>query len=439
MIGQSTPPLRERLAAYVHELDYGRLPAIAVARVKDVIVHDLVVGIAGSESDEGIGAVALIESDFGSAGPSTVLRRARTASPIDAAFANAVMMRALRQEDSLTQSGIHAGVLTIPVAVALAEQLGRDGREVISAIVAGYDVAAALDACSPDTRAARTSSHVYGAFAAASTAAKLMRLDLDQTAIAIAHAGNLGAMINAGFGDHQYGILVRNGMTAAYLGRARAPAPRDAIEGDPGFFAAQVGKIPDDFSPVGAIGERHAVLDAALKPYPGAHTNSVAITLAKQLVARHRLRADDISRVVVHRRAESNDALKLSKGPFASRSDATSSVPFAVAAVLLDGDYTGDRLDRYNDAESLRVAQRVDVDTAVEGSLFFHRVDIHLHDGTVHSAEGDERVVDATDPMKIARFHRSTAIDERGARAIRAAVEKLETFASIVELTTLLR
>ena len=429
----------ERLAAYVHDLDYTRLPAAVVSRVKDVIVHDLVVGIVGSESDEGRGAFELIEGEFGGDGPSTVLRRARTASPIDAAFANAVMMRALRQEDTLTESGIHAGVLTVPVAIALAEQHSRGGREVIAAIVAGCDVAAALDACSPDTRTARTTSHVYGAFAAASTAAKLMSLDVDQTKRAIAHAGNLGAMINAGFEDHQYGILVRNGMTAAYLGRARAPAPRDAIEGDPGFFASQVGRVPADFSPIDAIGERHAVLDAALKPYPGAHANSIAITLTKQLRAEHRFEAGDVARVVVHRPAESNDALKLAKGPFASRSDATSSVPFAVAAVLLDGDYTLDRLDRYDDAESLRVAGRVDVDTAVDASHFFHRVDIHLRDGTVHSAEGDEGAVGAFDPAQIARFHRSTAIDERGARAIRVSVDGLEALASIDELTRLLR
>src|SRR5206468_11167452 len=113
---------------------------------------------------------------------------------------------------------------------------------------------------------------------------------------------------------------------AAYLGRERAPAPRDALEGTPGFFAVQVGRVPYDFPAIDAIGAPHAVLDAALKPYPGAHANSVAIALAKGLVARHRLRADDVARVIVHRPAESNEAVKHAKGPFASRLQATSSV-----------------------------------------------------------------------------------------------------------------
>src|SRR4051812_28370946 len=113
----------ERLATYACGLRYEDVSAEAVARVKGVILHDLVVGILGSESAEGMGAVALVESDFGAAGRSTVIRRTRKAAPIDAAFANAVMMRALRQEDTLVPAGIHAGVLTIPVALALAEHL----------------------------------------------------------------------------------------------------------------------------------------------------------------------------------------------------------------------------------------------------------------------------------------------------------------------------
>ncbi len=428
------PKLCERLASYVRGLTYERLPAEAVARLKGVMLHDLVVGIAGSDSEEVERAMALIESDFGAPGRCTVIRHARRASPIDAAFANAVMMRTLRQEDTLIPAGIHAGVLTIPVALALAEHLGRSGREVITAAIAGYDVAAVLEACSPETRAVRTASHEYGAFAAATTAARLLECDEEQIAGAIAHAGNLGAMINAGFEDHQYGILVRSGMLAAHLGRARAPWPRDALEGTPGFFAVQVGRVPRDFSPVDELGVRHAVLGAALKPYPGAHANSVAITLVKGLVVEHRLLVDDVAHVVVHRPAESNDAMKLWKGPFATRSDATSSVPFAVAVVLMDGDYTRDSIERFDDPATLAVAGRVDVDTNIDSESFFHRVDVHLRDGTVFTVEGDERLIASTDPMAIVRFHRSTAIDEAGVRRLAETIERLEMLSSVAEL-----
>jgi 2-methylcitrate dehydratase PrpD len=428
------PMLCERLARYARGLTYERLPAEAVARLKGVMLHDLVVAVAGSGTDEVARAMALVDSDFGATGRCTIIRHGRRVSPSDAAFANAVMMRTLRQEDTLIPAGIHAGVLTIPVALALAEHLGRSGREVIAAVMAGYDVAAALEESSPQTRANRTASHVYGAFAAATTAAKLLGLDEEQFAGAIAHAGNLGAMINSGFEDHMYGILVRNGMLAAHLGRSRAPWPRNAIEGIPGFFAVQVGRVPKDFAPVDDLGARHAVLASALKPYPGAHANSVAITLVKDLVAKHRLQADDVARVVVHRPAESNDASKLSKGPFATRLNATSSVPFAVAATLMDGDYTLGRLDRYDDPAILRVTERVDVDTNVHVNSYYNRVDIHMRDGTLYSVEGDQQLIASTDPMAIVNFHRSVPIDEAGVLQLAATIERLETLGSVAEL-----
>jgi 2-methylcitrate dehydratase PrpD len=427
--------LCERLAEYAVGLTYERVTAEAVARLKEVMLHDIVVAVVGSGTDEVARAMALIENDFGASGRCAVIRHAQRASPIDAAFANAVMMRTLRQEDTLIPAGIHAGVLTIPVALALGEHLGRSGREVIAAVIAGHDVAAALEACSPDTRASRTASHVYGTFAAATTAAKLLELGEDQTAGAIAHAGNLGAMINAGFEDHQYGILVRNGMLAAHLGRSRAPWPRDALEGTPGFFAVQVGAVPRDFAPVDVLGARHAVLGAALKPYPGAHTNSVAITLAKRIVAEHRLRADDVARVVVHRRAESNDASKLSKGPFATRWLATSSLPFAVAATILDGDYTLERLDGFDDPAILRMTERIDIDTSLRADSYYHRLDVHLRDGTVHSVDGDEALIASTDPTAVVRFNRSGAIDEAGVRQLAATIDRLDALDSLVELT----
>ena len=425
----------ERLAAYATALTYERVSAEAVARLKGVMLHDIVVAVAGSGTDEVARAMALIESDFGAPGRCTVIRHARRASPNDAAFANAVMMRTLRQEDTLVPAGIHAGVLTIPVALALGEHLGRSGRDVITAVIAGYDVAAALEASSPETRANRTVSHVYGAFAAATTAAKMLGLDGQQTAGAIAHAGNLGAMINSGFEDHMYGILVRNGMFAAQLGRSRAPWPRDAIEGTPGFFSVQVGAVPRDFAPVDELGARHAVLGSALKPYPGAHTNSVAITLAKSLVDKHRIKADDVARVVVGRRAESNDGSKLSKGPFATRLLATSSLPFAVAATLMDGDYTLGRLDGYDDPAILRMTERIDVDTSIQADTYYHRLDVRLRDGTTHSAEGDEALIASTDPMAIVRFNGSAAIDEEGIRQLAATIDRLEALGSISELT----
>ena len=58
----------------------------------------------------------------------------------------------------------------------------------------------------------------------------MMRLDAEQTAGALASACNLGALVTEGFQDFQYGIVTRNGLFAAELGKHRAPFLRDALE-----------------------------------------------------------------------------------------------------------------------------------------------------------------------------------------------------------------
>jgi hypothetical protein len=100
----------------------------------------------------------------------------------------------------------------------------------------------------------------------------------------------------------------------------------------------------------------------------------------------------------------------------------------------MDGDYTRDGLERFDDPATLAVAGRVEVDTNVDAESFFHRIDMHLRDGTVLTVEGDERLIASTDPIEIVRFHRSAAIDKAGVRRLAAKIERLETLGSVADL-----
>jgi hypothetical protein len=57
--------LAERLATHVHDLSYDDLPAAVVAKVKEVINHDLAVVVAGRLTDEAGHALALIRGQVG--------------------------------------------------------------------------------------------------------------------------------------------------------------------------------------------------------------------------------------------------------------------------------------------------------------------------------------------------------------------------------------
>jgi 2-methylcitrate dehydratase PrpD len=346
------------------------------------------------------------------------------------------MIRALRQEATMLPSGIHGTAIMLPVALAVAEQLRRSGRDVITALIAGHEVCGKLDRAGPEKRMIRTASHTYGTFGAAAAAAKLLDLDAEQTTIALAYAGNLAVTITAGFEDHQYGLLARNGLTAAYLGRARAPARADAIEGVPGFYASQLGGPPSRLEDsLQGLGADYEVIGSIVKPFPCGLGATVAAAVLRRIVNVHRLRPEQIARIVVRRPAESNDVFKHAKGPFPDKSQAISSVPLALAAVLVDGEVTLERFENYNDPAVLRLAQRVEFVDIAPGGMLYQRVEVETRTGESYADEGDFRLVSAPDPRDVARAYRSAILDEARAAKIAAIVARIETLESIDELT----
>ena len=84
--------------------------------------------------------------------------------------------------------GNHPSSVVIPVALALGEAFGVSGKDFLTAVVAGYDVANRICASVHPSHQLRgfTSTSTGGAFGAAATAGKLFGFDEDQ------HVDSLG-------------------------------------------------------------------------------------------------------------------------------------------------------------------------------------------------------------------------------------------------------
>jgi 2-methylcitrate dehydratase PrpD len=430
----------QRLARYVCNARYDAIPPAVVARAQDVLIHDLLMGRLGHAAPETTRALAFVRGEMGAPGGCAVIGEARGASAADAVFANAVMIRALRQEQTLMPSGIHGGAIMIPVALAVGELHGRSGAEILTALVIGHDVAGKLDRAAPHKRMVRTASHTYGAFGAAATAARLLGLDEDQTATSLAYAGNLAVMIQAGFEDHQYGLIARNGLTCAYLGQAGAPARLDAIEGAPGFYQDQLHGAPSNLEgALATLGRDYEIMGSVLKPFPCGLGASVGAALLGEILRTHGLAAADVASVVVHRPAESNDHLKQAVGPFALPSHAISSVPLALASVMLDGDVTPRRLKDHNAAEVLAEAAKVRFAEAPMHGPEQQRIEVVTRAGAVLSAEGGIERLQAADLAAIVQFHGSTAVSESDIARLRAAMADLPAAPDLSALVDVLK
>jgi 2-methylcitrate dehydratase PrpD len=157
--------------------------------------------------------------------------------------------------DDTALSG-HPSAVLVPAILAQAAEVGADGRQMIAAYVAGYEVWAELIGRDADQhhRKGWHPSAVFGTIAAAAAASVLRKLDGEQATNAVALAASLAGGVGANFGTmtkpYQVGRAGQSGLVAARLAAEGLTASPDALEHHLGFLAA--------FSPGGAVDRESA-------------------------------------------------------------------------------------------------------------------------------------------------------------------------------------
>ncbi len=317
-------------------------------------------------------------------------------SSVQAAFANGSLAHLLDFDD---RGFSHPTACLLPVALAVGEQRDASGREVVAALVLGYEVferlAVSARPYEPHLRGrGYHPTSIYGAPAAAAVAGRLLGLDTGSMVVAfgIAAAGATG--LSQQFGTWAKGINAGNaarvGVTAALLAGAGYFGDEQGISGDYGLFSAVHGAGNYDFSgmPVG-LGSTWAILTPglALKPYPACTSNLRAVDSMASIVAEpgyepelvREIRIDvhpDIFHTLRYRSPEQGF-----RGKF--------SLDYTVASMALDRDLV---IESFSDASAARPELR---DMLAKVSLVEHPdwsmeqrrrmpVTVTMEDGTRH-------------------------------------------------------
>lgn len=237
--------LASRLGGFVAELDREDIPDDVLEVARCALLHNLAVAAAGAQ------VVAVPEAWARSrvTRPGTGARTFRSGievTPADAAFVNACLVHARAQDDTYFPGLTHVGAATAPAVLALAERHGATLGDVVVALVAGYEIAAALGAAAApvSTRHGFRASGIYGPFGAAAGTSKILDLDSEAAAHAIAIASSFSSGTNqtwvGGSSEWQLqlGNAARSGLEAATVASFGATGSADAFEGAAGFYAA---------------------------------------------------------------------------------------------------------------------------------------------------------------------------------------------------------
>src|SRR5256886_5501242 len=130
------------LAAYVANLKFEDIPREVLERAKVLTLDFLGSAIrARRDAESTPSLLKMLESlALDGKGQSTVFGDARTWTPAVAALLNGALGHSLDFDDTHADSSLHASAPVVPAAFAVGEMVGASGRDVLTAIVAGYDV-----------------------------------------------------------------------------------------------------------------------------------------------------------------------------------------------------------------------------------------------------------------------------------------------------------
>jgi 2-methylcitrate dehydratase PrpD len=181
---------------------------------------------------------------MGGAAQSTVVKGSVKVPATMAAFANGLIGHVAELDDGHRLAIAHPGAVTAPVAFAVAEGYHRSGKELLTAVIAGYEVLIRLGiAVNPSHYRIWHTTGTCGVFAAAATASSLLKLDHKKTLMALGTVGTMASgFLAKTIGTHAKPLnaahACQSGVQAALLAMEGFTGPEDILTGEKGFIQA---------------------------------------------------------------------------------------------------------------------------------------------------------------------------------------------------------
>lgn len=273
------------LAAYAVGLSYEEIPAKIIERSKDCFLDSLGAAIYGAELPWSRILIGYARR-YGAGGKSSILgdREGKVQAPF-AALANGALTHSF-ELDNVRQpgAGVHAGATLIPAGLAVAEEIGATGKELLTAFVSGCEVMFRIgNACRETSE--KIGFHapaLTGTFGAAATAGRLMQLSAQQIVHAFGIAGSLSSglleFVKSGTGGMvkrlHLGRAAEGGLLAASLARDGFTGPETILEGKFGFLQV-FSREPDLTRLTQGLGKEFEVMNICMKRFP-CHINAQA-------------------------------------------------------------------------------------------------------------------------------------------------------------------
>ena len=454
----SQPTAAQSLAQFICELSYPHVPADAVSRCRELLLDQLGCQLIGAGMPWNQPVYQFVQSAK-SGGPARIVKYGNEVPLDDAVLVNGTFAQGCELDDYYDQGGGHPGAATVPVILALAQKQPVSGPELITAMVAGYEVGWRIGrALLPELmKRGYHAQSAVGVFIAAAAAGKILRLDPDQMthalAIAGSHAGGTMEYDQSGGEVKRLhnGMACCGGLRSALLAQLGLTGPPTIFEGERGILKVMSGScnIEPIVKDLRTGSEHPALYHAAMKRFPVNASQHAPIELLDNLVREHSIDPGQVAKIKV----EVNEGILLHGGTIYRPKEvieAQFSLRFSLALRLLKGN---NDLQHYLDAAMwsdpalLEIGRKIELladPTATGPRRFACAMSVELSDGREVGGSLAAPKGSYNNPLTASelqdKFYRMgrTVLDDERLGSIVDSVQHIEKAQSVAPLSTLM-
>ncbi len=443
--------IEQEIARFVKEARYEDFPEEVVHQAKICLLDLVGAACAGATALPGHVVTEIIEEAGGSP-QSVLIGRKERVPALSAALGNGLYAHGLEFDDLHRKSILRPGSPIIPAALAAAEKIGASGKDLITAIIVGYEVGIRIaEAMTPSHYQYWHTTGTCGTFAAAVAAGKALNLDEDQLMYAIGHAGTQAA----GLMELHYspeGMIskplhaskaAQNGLFSAMLAAGGYTSTKTMLTGEKGFLRVFAPKAKME-KIVEGIGTDYKIMQISFRLYASTRHTHAGIDLALRL-RENNIKPEDIELLRIQTYGVARD---LVGEPFPENIyEAKFSLPFCVSTALVYGhvgleDFTEERL---HDPvlEELMSHCTVEIDPLLDAHYpdkWAAKLNVILRNGTVVHEQTDFPKGDPENKVSLNELHTkfrrlsSMLLPPSKIEAWLGQIMKVETFDNIYDM-----
>lgn len=372
---EEEPGLTRSLAAFISQLSSDAVPYSLEEVLRKSLIDSIGCGLFGLTT---VWAQIVQSFALEQGGPdecSVWCSGGAKASAINSVIAAGTAIHSFDFDDH-SRAKIHPGAVVIPTALALAEREKADGRRLLAAIAAGYETMVRVSLASNPAASRMRGWHLTGTtgtFAAAATAAVLLRLDEETTASALGLAGTQSSGLWAFNTDGAMskrlhpGRAAQSGVMSVLLAKRGFHGPRFILEAEDGGFLKVSSEEPRPGEITRELGIVWRAENVCFKPYSCCGSNHSSIDAVLEVMREHRLKCADVDHVNVgvSRVVETQTGFVYRPSTVLN---AQMSLRYNVAVAMLDGRAYLDQFteERIQDNDVCELASRISVEVDPE-------------------------------------------------------------------------